>query len=167
MHIYKQLYNATLILSIFVVLSILLIHVESRAHGLEYTVSETSGKPTVYFHYSDGSPVSYTKVKVWSPDNDSIEFQNGRTDKNGRFSFVPDLDGFWRITVNDGMGHAATVEHQVTTTASGRKGFVHSPTEKKNKILYIILGCSLIMNAGFVVGGLRRTTLRGWRRTVT
>lgn len=160
MHIYKLRYNFTSILSILAVLSIFMFHVETRAHGLEYTVSETSGKPTVDFHYSDGSPVSYTEVKIWSPDNDSIEFQNGRTDKNGRFSFVPDQDGLWRITTNDEMGHAATVEHIVITTASGTKGIVHSPAEKKNKTLFAVLGCSLIMNVGFVVGGLRREILR-------
>jgi len=107
---------------------------------------------TVDFEYSDGSPVSFAKVKIWSPDNDSIEFQNGRTDTNGRFSFFPDVDGVWRITVNDGMGHVATLEHVLSSNADTTTVKVSGSTARTSQLFYAFLGCSLIINAGFLVG---------------
>ena len=164
MHIYRQRYYLIAVLSILAMLSLLLFHAESRAHGLEYSVSEIAGRPIVSFKYSGGSPASYTEVKIWSPANDSIEFQNGRTDKNGRFSFVPDLEGMWRIALNDGMGHALTVDYNVTTIVRGTKDVVNSPVEQNNTTLYAVLGCSLLMNAGGIIGRLRKMTLTACRR---
>lgn len=56
-------------------------------------------------NYDDGTPMSYSEVKVYSPEDKETEFQQGFTDKNGRFVFFPDVKGKWKIVVNDGMGH--------------------------------------------------------------
>lgn len=44
-----------------------------------------------------GDPIVFARVEVYAPRNDSIEFANGRTDMDGRFAFVPDRPGQWRV----------------------------------------------------------------------
>lgn len=44
-------------------------------------------------------------VKINTPGDTRVEHQNGRTDVNGCFAFVPDTPGQWQIIVNGGMGH--------------------------------------------------------------
>ncbi len=80
---------------------------KARAHGVTHSFS-TEKALLLQTAYSDGSPMSFAKVVVFSPSDSKVEHQNGRTDKNGRFAFLPDEQGEWRITVNDGMGHAFT-----------------------------------------------------------
>jgi len=60
--------------------------------------------------YDDGSAMEYCDVAVISPADDGVEFQTGTTDRHGRFAFVPDTAGVWRVTVDDGMGHMMTVD---------------------------------------------------------
>lgn len=54
--------------------------------------------------YADGSLFTYSDAVVYCPDSDE-EFQQGLTDKNGRFLFFPDREGDWELRVDDGMGH--------------------------------------------------------------
>lgn len=53
--------------------------------------------------------MSYAAVEVFF-NKEKLPFQNGRTDQNGRFLFLPDKNGQWQVKVNDGMGHQLTVE---------------------------------------------------------
>lgn len=148
--------------SILASLGVLLSCASSGAHGVEAWVNgfhQTA--PTINFSYSDGSPVSYASVKIWSPGNNSIEYQNGRTDKNGRFSFLPDSAGEWRITLNDGQGHAATLHHQVeergeATTTEMPAG----PAGTVERSLFALLGSSLIVNLGFAVHFFRKKAFK-------
>jgi len=94
------------------------------AHGVVYEVKE--GKTVIIkAAYDDGEPMSYAEVKIFSPDNKDIEHQNGRTDKNGCFAFLPDQIGEWKVIINDGMGHGVVTEVEVKeamkieTTAKG------------------------------------------------
>lgn len=75
------------------------------AHGIGYRVLDRAGAITLACHYSDGSPVSYAETLVFGPEDSHVEFQNGRTDRRGMFSFCPDASGSWRIETNDGRGH--------------------------------------------------------------
>ena len=95
------------------------------AHGVVYEIfavgeSASGGKEgeTVIIEvaYDDGEPMSYAEVKIFSPDNKDIEHQNGRTDKNGCFAFLPDQPGEWKVIVNDGMGHGVVTEVKVKET---------------------------------------------------
>lgn len=82
------------------------------AHGVVYEVKE--GKTVIIkIVYDDGEPMSYAEVKIFSPGNKDIEYQNGRTDKNGCFAFLPDQIGKWKVIVNDGMGHGVVTEAEV------------------------------------------------------
>ncbi|MBI9083681.1 MAG: hypothetical protein JEZ11_08780 [Desulfobacterales bacterium] len=85
------------------------------AHGVHYDF-ESEKTVCLRVSYSDGEPMSYAKAKIFSPADAEIEHQNGRTDKNGRFAFVPDIEGAWRIDVEDGMGHAVKAEIRIEDT---------------------------------------------------
>lgn len=84
------------------------------AHGVGYAV-DSSKTACVRIFYDDGKPMSYAKVKVFGPDDGTIEHQNGRTDKHGRFAFVPDAPGKWRVEAGDGMGHAIDAQVDFST----------------------------------------------------
>lgn len=77
------------------------------AHGVQYSASREN---TVVIHasYSSGEPMAYSQIKIYSPEDADIEFQNGRTDRNGVFAFFPDTEGEWTIKADDGAGHGFT-----------------------------------------------------------
>lgn len=72
------------------------------AHGVQGTVQ--NGGLVVTAQYDSGEPMSYAKVKILAPEG-QLPFQSGRTDRNGRFCFFPDLAGDWKVVVDDEMGH--------------------------------------------------------------
>ena len=88
-------------------------------HGVGYAV-DTSRTVCIRVSYDDSEPMSYAKVKVFGPGDGTIEHQNGRTDKNGRFAFVPDAPGVWRVEAGDGMGHG--IQAQVDFSAGPPAG---------------------------------------------
>jgi len=71
-------------------------------HGVRGTVER--GGIAVKASYDPGEAMSYAKVKILAPGAKNL-FQSGRTDRNGRFSFVPDRAGPWKVLVDDEMGH--------------------------------------------------------------
>jgi hypothetical protein len=75
------------------------------AHGIE--ASQVSGGTGYEIKYANGESMAFAEVKVYSPADENIVFQEGLSDNNGVFIFVPDIDGQWRIEFNDGMGHGA------------------------------------------------------------
>ena len=83
------------------------------AHGVEYEIKENKAS-IIKVGYDDGEPMSYAEVKIFSPYNAEIEYQNGRTDSNGCFAFIPDEPGEWKIVVNDGMGHGVATKVPIT-----------------------------------------------------
>ncbi len=85
---------------------------ELLAHGVVYEISREEAF-TIKIAYDDGVPMSYAEVKIFSPSDQKIEYQNGRTDKNGRFVFFPDKTGQWKIEINDGMGHGVITDVSV------------------------------------------------------
>ncbi len=72
------------------------------SHGVAGKVD--TGGIVVKTEYSTGEPVSYAKVRIAAP-GEEITFQSGRTDRNGRFCFFPDVKGDWKVVVDDEMGH--------------------------------------------------------------
>lgn len=122
------------------------------AHGTGYRVIEEAPVIAAEFFYSDKEPMRYAEVLVFSPENSEVEYQNGRTDQNGRFVFYPEMPGKWRITVKDGMGHAVRAEIQVDSPASGSgaiKGLADkntAPAGTASKWLKIMFGLSVVLN---------------------
>lgn len=92
------------------VLLLVLAALSARGHGLEFVRVE--GATSLRALYSDGRPASFCDVTVRAP-GEAEDFQQGSTDRNGVFSFVPDRPGAWQITVDDGMGHRAETAMEV------------------------------------------------------
>jgi nickel transport protein len=82
-----------------------------QAHGVEGMVERTDGY-CVTAQYDDGEPASYAAVEIKAPDSDLV-FQKGRTDRNGRFMFQPEVPGRWQAIVQDGMGHRLALDVEV------------------------------------------------------
>lgn len=108
---------------------------------------ETSPAITFRSGFSSGEPIACGEVLIYSPGNSEVEYQNGRTDKNGVFSFLPDGPGMWKIEVNGGLGHKLMFEIEVTATGTkpqeqtNKKGLLHS-----SQTMRAALGISLLFN---------------------
>ena len=87
----------------------------AQAHALYAAHTWQGSVALVQFAYAGGEQPTYAKVEVYSPADSKVEFQNGRTDAQGRFAFMPDTPGQWRIIMADNMGHR--VEHAVDAGA--------------------------------------------------
>jgi nickel transport protein len=88
-------------------------------HGVTHQVFD--GALGLEASYDDGTPMRYCEVEVFSPLDEETPFQQGFTDANGRFAFVPDAPGTWRVTVDDGMGHALNERIEVEESLAVRK----------------------------------------------
>lgn len=82
------------------------------AHGMVHDFTREEAV-VIRAAYDDGEPMCYAAVKIYASNNAKFEHQNGRTDKNGCFAFIPDASGIWRLTVDGGMGHMITTEVKV------------------------------------------------------
>jgi len=122
------------------------------AHGTDYRVIDEAPVIAAEFFYSDKEPMRYAETLVFSPENDAVEYQNGRTDQNGRFAFCPEMSGKWRIKVNDGMGHAVRAEISVKppeTAGGAAEGLIERetpPAADASMIMKALLGLSLLLN---------------------
>lgn len=94
---------------VLLVITTLIGATSASAHGVRYDI-ESKKTVCVRVAYDDGEPMSYARTQVFGPENTKTEHQNGRTDKHGRFAFVPDMAGAWVVDVGDGMGHAIKAE---------------------------------------------------------
>ena len=90
-----------------------LLPILAHAHGVKGRIS--SGGIVVIAEYDTGEPMSYARVKISAPDA-KLTFQLGRTDRNGRFCFFPDMPGEWIVAVDDEMGHRLEVPVSVNET---------------------------------------------------
>jgi nickel transport protein len=59
--------------------------------------------------FVDGEVLAYAAYEVFSPADQRIPHQKGRTDRNGWLAFVPDSPGEWRVKVIDESGHGFDV----------------------------------------------------------
>lgn len=122
--------------------------VTASAHGVSYSYLEPSSVVAFHARFSGGVPMAYSAVTVISPGGEEV--QSGLTDNKGRFAFIPDEKGMWRVSVDGGMGHLLQFEleagGEVHTQAAGEVPYwVHA-----------LLGISLTINLGFGVSMIRR-----------
>ena len=119
------------------------------AHGI--TRSVESGKAMVVTAlYDGGEPISYATVRVYAPGDRSVEFQNGRTDKNGRFAFIPSEKGEWLVRLDDGTGHAF---EELVLVGADMRGAASSPLLVKlgqKVIIFLLLAWGGVMTALYV-----------------
>ncbi|MGF1516434.1 MAG: carboxypeptidase regulatory-like domain-containing protein [Nodosilinea sp.] len=79
------------------------------AHGVELEHRQVSSVE-VLARFDTGEPMVNAQVLVYAPDEPNEAWQQGTTDDQGRFSFVPDADqpGSWEVMVRQ-AGHGAIV----------------------------------------------------------
>jgi len=76
------------------------------AHGVTSKIA--TGGIVVSAMYDTGEAMDYARVTISAPGA-NLKFQSGRTDRNGRFCFFPDVSGDWNVVVDDEMGHRLKV----------------------------------------------------------
>ena len=125
---------------------------EAFAHGTGYRHSALKAV-ALEFMYSTGEAMSYREARVFSPNDDKFAWQSGRTDERGRFAFVPNAAGMWRIIVRDEEGHQC----EASILISG-EGLEVSGGEAESSIpngmeLFIraLLGVSVIFNIAMII----------------
>ncbi|OMQ03005.1 hypothetical protein BW722_04675 [Lawsonia intracellularis] len=129
---------------------------EALAHGVSGQIITTQQPIGVEFLYSTGEPAPYAKIEVYSPENKNIEYQNARTDKFGRFAFIPNTQGTWTIIMSDNVGHRTELpitltEDDILTQASTTVSSLNSTTQicpimAMPLWLRALLGVSLLFN---------------------
>ena len=129
---------------------------QASAHGTDHKTVDPGPAVAVAFIYSDGSPMSYAKVLVYSPGDNEIEYQNGRADANGRFVFYPDEAGEWQIEANDGTGHLEKASIEVSSSEQGKQEEFYGREQNDgghkfeagglSRAWAAVLGVSLILN---------------------
>lgn len=130
------------------------------AHGTDYRLIAKDMVVAVEFFYSDKTPIQYAEILIFSPENATVEYQNGRTDQNGRFAFLPETPGQWKLEVSDGMGHAVHAAITVNVhgpevkengESSGKQFDVQTSTktsvfDRSSMVVKVVLGLSLLLN---------------------
>lgn len=120
------------------------------AHGMGWQTDD-SFSIVLLFQYDDGEPMAYGQVKVYSPETDDYEYQGGRSDGSGYYSFIPNAPGIWKFVGDDGQGHMTNGQIEVTeadlagdATATSRP--VAQGGAQKPNMFQILLGLSILLN---------------------
>ncbi len=99
----------------------------ASAHGVYGDIDRAQGI-MAHAAYDDGEPMSYAKVEIFKK-GENLPFQTGMTDRNGRFLFLPDRQGDWKVVISDEMGHKIALKAVVDDMARmSVKGAGGSPT---------------------------------------
>ena len=136
--------------------ALLLLTGEISAHGTGYRHSQIEAV-ALEFMYSTGEAMSYREARVFSPNDEKFAYQSGRTDEKGRFAFVPDVPGKWRVIVRDEEGHQCTAEIDIDAEKLSGRNESASTTQPSTIInsteIFIrsLLGVSLIFNIALII----------------
>ena len=123
----------------------------SYAHGTGYRHSSLKAVP-LEFSYSTGEAMSYREARVYSPNDEKFAVQSGRTDESGRFAFIPNVKGEWRVIVRDEEGHQCEAKIDITDEFLSGKETLRTQSESFNDIpVRALLGVSLIFNIALVI----------------
>ena len=123
----------------------------SYAHGTGYRQSLMKAV-TFEFAYSTGEAMSYREAKVYSPGDEKYAYQSGRTDEFGRYSFVPNVKGEWRVIVRDEEGHQCEAKIDVTDEFLSGTETLSTQSETYDDIpVRALLGVSVIFNIALLI----------------
>jgi nickel transport protein len=113
-------------------------------HGL-FAAIDAHPSVALRFNYASGEPLTYAMVTIYAPGEKEVEYQNGRTDAEGRFAFVPPRPGTWIVHCSDGMGHLVNKQIIIDDTIQVQddREIVQTPL---SKALTALLGVSLIIH---------------------
>jgi len=76
---------------------------------------------TVQFAAADGKPMADAEVKVYAPGDTTHVVKTGKTDKDGKFTFGADRDGFWTAEARI-SGDVARASIKVGGSANEERG---------------------------------------------
>lgn len=132
--------------------ALLLLTGEIFAHGTGYRHSQFEAV-ALEFMYSTGEAMSCREARVFSPNDEKFSYQSGRTDEKGRFAFVPDTPGKWRVIVRDEEGHQCTAEIVISDKGEGvSESEIQSAVINSTEIfIRSLLGVSLIFNIALII----------------
>jgi nickel transport protein len=136
---------------VFIIFPLLLISsLICIAHDVQVAVELSPPAVITRSSYSGSEPISYAAVLIYSPSDSGTEYQNGRSDAAGVFSFVPDRPGNWKFVIDDEMGHKKEKTIEITDEFLKGSGTAKSsgelPTYWKMLIgVSIIIGCTGIL----------------------
>jgi len=121
------------------------------AHELEATVTMAAPAVVIRAAYGGSEPVPFAKVQVFTPAAPQQEFQTGRTDSRGYFSFVPERGGNWSIVLDDEEGHRNTITVAVPEPFEARTS--QARTAGPSRIERAAQGIALLFGlTGFLYG---------------
>ena len=125
------------------------------AHGVGYRQSEFRAV-TLEFFYSTGEKMSYREARVFSPKDEKFAAQTGRTDEQGRFAFIPDVPGEWRVIVRDEEGHQCNASMNITedfftNTEQPVNSQYASLPQGWDSFMRALLGVSIIFNIAMII----------------
>jgi hypothetical protein len=102
------------LLSVLLPLAFLLSTSVVLAHGV---IADQSPQKSYgfQFSYDDGTDMQFAEVKVYGPNDSEKVSQVGRTNVMGTYAFIPPEDGKWLLKADDGQGHLAQVELDLTS----------------------------------------------------
>lgn len=128
----------------------------AHSHGVGYRHSELKAIPLEFF-YSTGEKMSYCEARVFSPNDEKFAAQTGRTDEQGRFAFVPDSAGEWRIIVRDNEGHQCEAKIVISEEWLGVSERLTEAQDNSSLpqgtelFIRALLGVSVIFNAAMII----------------
>ncbi len=122
----------------------------SYAHGVGYRHSEL-GAVVLEFFYSTGEKMSYREARVYSPKDSKFAAQTGRTDEQGRFAFIPDVSGEWRVVVKDEEGHQCEANITISEALTASVNSDNSGYSVNDLWLRAILGVSILFNIAMII----------------
>ncbi len=112
------------------------------AHGVRSHIGQDARVWVAQAVFSDGTPMAYTQVTVIGPDA-KLPFQKGFSDKNGRFAFVPDRPGKWKVIFQDPMGHRSEVSVSISFLKDDKQEAV--PTSNSPPISSVSTGVKVLL----------------------
>lgn len=110
---------------------------------MEASVEPSSRAVVVRCQYSSGEPAD-AEVLVYSPAEPARIYQRLRTDLRGRASFVPDMEGQWRVVLDDGLGHRAEVDVSVDAAGGAAGGSAGTGFTIRDLAVAALVGCALL-----------------------
>ena len=142
----------------------------AKAHGTGTRWLGDERALAVYFHYSTGEPMSWVKVRVFGPGDDKLEFVSARTDRNGRFAFLPDAPGRWRVEASDEQGHKAVAETELSPVADKADAPVTVGADRVGEgggdgLVALSVAWRALLGVSLILNGLLAATLVRQRRS--
>ena len=129
----------------------------ASAHGVGSRRAQ-SGAIGLEFYYSTGEEMSYTPVQVFSPADSEHAYQEGYTDEEGVFAFVPNVDGAWQGICEADGGHRAVAKVDVNLAALNTQTGGAAPEVSGSRVIEgrelavnALLGVSLLFNISAAV----------------